>query len=478
MRGGVRKYLMPFLTAALCAAGGCASQQITSKEGPLTPYSPVAAASSAGTASMTAAASSNGPSATLTAQPMSSSGDPAGPLRYDPGTVDPRLLSEDEPEPTWVDRLTESTSPKKIGAKFKQLTGRGPDEDVARHNYNEADLAFREKRYEDALKCYKIAADRWPDSSLQEDALFMAAECYFQLNRYPKASDTYTKLVKKYENSRYLDLIVKRRFAIGRYWEQRSKQNPIKGMNFKDKSMPVWDTVGNTVAIYESIRMDDPTGPLADDATMATANVLFLNGRWEDAGYHYDLIRTEFPQSDFQPQAHLLGMQAKLRSYQGPHYDAKPLMDAKKLGHSLQTQFAAQLPNERENIQQTLKTIDAQIAERDWSLGEFYYGTQHYTAARYYYGEVVKQYPHSRFADLARNRIDEVKDKPPDPKDEIELLANLFRRTPTPAPQAPDGSPTAAPQGQPAIAGAPSGQAPAEGSGGVPSVAQQPQAPR
>ena len=123
------------------------------------------------------------------------------------------------------------------------------------------------------------------------------------------------------------------------------------------------------MAIYESIRMDDPTGPLADDATMATANTLFLNGRWEDAAYHYDLMRTEFPQSEFQAQAHLLGMQAKLRSYQGPHYDATAAAGSQKLAHTLQTQFAAQLPNERENIQQTLKMIEAQLAERDYALG-------------------------------------------------------------------------------------------------------------
>ena len=112
--------------------------------------------------------------------------------------------------------------------------------------------------------------------------------------------------------------------------------------NFKDKTMPFWDSTGNTVAVYESIRMDDPTGPLADDATMATANTLFLKGRYEDAGYHYDLMRTEFPQSEFQAQAHLLGMQSKLQSYQGPQYDDKPLMRRRQAGQNdSQTQYAA-----------------------------------------------------------------------------------------------------------------------------------------
>jgi outer membrane protein assembly factor BamD (BamD/ComL family) len=458
MHGVFHKYLTALLVVALCALCGCTStKQITSVEGPLTPYSPVAANPAAAAA----------PATTTATTP--------GPYNYDPADVDPTLLDKEPPKLNWFERMTEATAPKRVGEKFKILSGRGPDEEIARHNYNEADLAFREGNYEEALKRYKVAADRWPDSPLQEDALYMIGESYYQLDRYPRASNSYTKLIKKYENSRYLDMIVKRRFAIGRYWEQRDKENPVSTFNFKDKSMPFWDTTSNTVAIYESIRMDDPTGPLADDATMATANTLFLKGRWEDAAYHYDLMRTEFPQSEFQAQAILLGMQSKLRSYQGPHYDAKPLQDAKKLGHLLQTQFAAQVPNERENIQQTLRNIDAQLAERDWSLGEFYHTTRHYTAAKYYYNEVVKQYPQSKFADLAKNRIEEVKDKPQDPKNEIEWIASKFRRAPVaPAPAgnpaAPAGSPPTAPD-QPFMAGQPPTTAPQ----GPSAVARQPQ---
>jgi outer membrane protein assembly factor BamD (BamD/ComL family) len=462
MRGDSRKHEMGLLVAALCAACGCASSKsINTVDGPLTPYSSTASATPA------------------TIEPSSASGGSSGPIRYDPASIDPRLLDQKEQAPNWFEKLTEATAPKRVSQKWAEFWGRGPDEAVARHAYNMGDLYFREGNYKEAVKFYKQAAARWPDSPLQEDALFMAGESWFQLNRYPKASDAYSKMVKKYENSRHLDWVIKRRFAIGRYWEQRGKVNPVKFINFKDKTMPGFDPTSNTVAIYESIRMDDPTGPLADDATMASANTYFIHGRWEDAAYHYDLMRTEFPQSEFQPQAHLLGMEAKLRCYQGPHYDVKPLMDAKKLAHTLQTQYAAQLPNERENIQQALKSIDAQLAEREWAMGEFYYGTRHYAAARYYYNAVVKDYPQSRFADLAKTRVEQVKDKPPDPKNEIEWITSKFRRAPpapAQAPQAPGAAPTAPPTSvpadQPFLAGQPSG---APRASSPPVVAQQPQ---
>ena len=69
----------------------------------------------------------------------------------------------------------------------------------------------------------------------------------------------------------------------------------------------------------------------------------------------------------------------------------------------------------------------------------------------------MKQYPQSRFADLAKDRIEEVKDKPPDPKNEIEWIASKFRRSPHALPTAchhrcpPAGLNAVAPQDQPAF---------------------------
>ena len=65
---------------------------------------------------------------------------------------------------------------------------------------------------------YAAAADRWPDSQLAMDALFMAGECYFFADNYPQANLTYEKLVKAFPNNRYLDTVDQRRFAIARYW--------------------------------------------------------------------------------------------------------------------------------------------------------------------------------------------------------------------------------------------------------------------
>ena len=64
---------------------------------------------------------------------------------------------------------------------------------------------------------------------------------------------------------------------------------------------------------------------------MATANIYFRRGKYDDADYHYTLLRKEYPRSELQFEAHLLGLQAKMRKYQGENYDGTPLEEAKVL---------------------------------------------------------------------------------------------------------------------------------------------------
>ena len=126
-------------------------------------------------------------------------------------------------------------------------------------------------------------------------ALFLLAECQFFTDDYPEANDTYTNLLKKYQNTRHLDKVMNRQFAIARYWQEYDRARPAAFLepNVTDKSRPWLDTPGNALATYESVRLNDPTGPLADDSVMATANAHFLDDRYMDADYYYGILRSE-----------------------------------------------------------------------------------------------------------------------------------------------------------------------------------------
>jgi outer membrane protein assembly factor BamD (BamD/ComL family) len=319
-------------------------------------------------------------------------------------------------------------APENIYKNAKKAVGLGPDEKIARQNLKEGEDLFRQQKYADAVARFSTAMDRWPDSTLEEDAHFLLGESYFFSDQYSKAHDTFGELLKKHNNSRYLDTIMARQFAIGRYWEQMYRKSPSWPItpNLTDKSRPLFDTFGNAINAYNTIRTYDPTGPLADDAVMATANAYFAKNDFENAAFHYDLLRKEYPSSEFQQQAHILGLQSKLRIYQGKDYEGGPLNDAEEIAKQAETQFGPRLGAERERVAETARKIVEMKAERDWNIGQYYETKKAYRAARITYDGLVKAYPNTRFADMARQRLEAIRDKPDLPPNHFKWLTDIF----------------------------------------------------
>jgi outer membrane protein assembly factor BamD (BamD/ComL family) len=313
--------------------------------------------------------------------------------------------------------------------KMKSAVGLGPNEQYARQAYGEGDRLFGEKKYSAAAEQFQQAVARGPHSPIEQDAMFMEAESYFFGDRYIKARDAYDALVKKHPNTRYMDTVIDREWKIARYWEEYEQRRPdwLGTPNMYDKTRPWFDTLGHAIKTYDNIRLNDPTGPRADDAIMATANIYFERGRYEDADYHYGLLRREYPRSELQYEAHLLGLQSKLRKYQGEDYDGTPLEEAKALVKQLRMQFADRLPaEEKTRLQTTEGQLNLEIATRDYRMAEYFDGTKHYGAARYYYAQVVKKYPETELGAKARERMGQIANEPENPPKRLAWFVDLF----------------------------------------------------
>ena len=324
----------------------------------------------------------------------------------------------------------EDLDPANVYRATRDALGYGPDEGIARDHFQEAEALAIAKEHKKAGEMFLKAAKRWPDSSLAEDALYLAGENFFAADEYPDAHKAYQKLLKEHDYTHYLDAVTKRLFAMAQYWEKCAAQDPsIKSpINVTDKTRPWVDTVGYALKAYDDIRMYDPTGPLADDAIMATANLYFVRERYEDAARHYDLLRTEYAKSEHQMKAHLLGIESWQRIYQGGYYDAGPLDKAAEVAEQALVQFGPELGEERPRIIEAKNKIVEEKASRDLIIGKYYDKRDRFGAAKFYYRSIIEDYPHTAAAEEARQRLAEIQDEPDKPKRRFEWLINMFDR--------------------------------------------------
>ena len=93
---------------------------------------------------------------------------------------------------------------KRVTNAWKKFLGKGAERKIAKAAYAQGDSLFRQAKYFEAAKQYKIAYDRGPDLPQEEECLFKCAESYFFADRYSKANDYYGILVKKYSNTDFL----------------------------------------------------------------------------------------------------------------------------------------------------------------------------------------------------------------------------------------------------------------------------------
>ncbi|MEM6331507.1 MAG: tetratricopeptide repeat protein [Planctomycetota bacterium] len=326
--------------------------------------------------------------------------------------------------------LLPGLDPKVQYRRVRDATGFGPDLTVAQQSLAEGQSLFTAKKYGAAARRFRTAADRAPGTPTADRALFLLGESYFFDDRYVEARDAYNELVEAQPNTRDLNTLIERQWAIAQYWERfyfDYKPTAALQPNLVDKTRPLFDTLGHAIKTYENIRLNDPTGPRADDAIMAEAGIYFRRGRYYDADAQYTLLREEYPRSEHQFEAHLLGLQSKLRKYQGPDYDGTPLKEAELLVKQIRTQFAGQLnDDEKTRLKQVSAELQLAAETRDLRMAQYYDNTEHYLAARHYYAKIARDYPTSPVGQQASARLAELGGKPDVPPERLAWFVDLF----------------------------------------------------
>ncbi|MDR1485060.1 MAG: hypothetical protein LBT09_09575 [Planctomycetaceae bacterium] len=283
--------------------------------------------------------------------------------------------------------------------------------------------AEQEKLYREAGKKFRKAAKHLPDSLLEEDALNLAGESFFFGNDYTRAFNSYQALMVKYKHSKYLDNAARRLFAIARYWEAVDQKSKITLVNFTEKSLPAFDTFGYAVKSYETIFINDPNNPLADDAVMAIAAAHLSRGKYkgdtsyERAAFYYKYLTENYPLSKHFDAARKGELIARSEAYMGAEYNDKTLDAAQELAEMINRSRTPNTTTDDENnaITELNENIVTKNAEREWVVGQYYDAKRYYGSAKLFYQKIIEKYPQTTYAEKARKRLEQIKNKPDKP---------------------------------------------------------------
>lgn len=343
-------------------------------------------------------------------------------------------------QPTADGSVLEKTK-KQAKSVMNFMTGKEQEDRVrAKQLYQQGDKLFRQaeaqtkderkRLFAAAAKVFKKAAEAAPGSALAQDASFMRGESLFFADQLTKATDVYEKLQKEFPRNRHNDRVAARLFAISRYWIDTVKASgdPWYKINLTDSSRPRLDADGHAIRVLDQIRYDDPTGRLADDATMAAAAEYIRLKKFQQADEFLTDLRETFSDSEHLFLAHLLGLRCKLEIYAGPRYSGLVLEEAEKLVRQTRQRFPDKLadPKYGEMVARAAAEIAFHRAERLVYRAEYRENRKEYGAAQFYYQQLLERHGDTPQAETARKRLAKIEKLPAVPEQRLSWLTTIF----------------------------------------------------
>jgi tetratricopeptide (TPR) repeat protein len=295
----------------------------------------------------------------------------------------------------------------------------------------EAEEAFAAQNYARARKLFdKVADDTGNPALVAEKARYYEGECYRLQMEYGDAVATYNKLLKDFQYGVYRERAVGQMVVIADYWledtrkqmdAEREKQEgkryfvPWNFVHF-NKSKPLFDEEGHALKALENVYFNDPTGPHAENALYRAGYVHFHRGNYKEADQLFsqmlEICERNPPKSPeaakLRERAYELAILAKNNATGGPAYDGRKSAEALQMIQRAKMTQPELVASRGDFLDNQMKMIRQQQAEKDFETAEFYRRIGKAPAAWFYYELVRRRYHGTEFHDRAMARMKEI----------------------------------------------------------------------
>jgi hypothetical protein len=228
-------------------------------------------------------------------------------------------------------------------------------------------------------------------------------------------------LYADYPATAYKEKLTRREYELAQTWlAQTDPKAPAEkklpwNARF-DGRLPIIDTQGSGLKALEHVRNNYPDGPIADQAAIEIADFYMKHQDYESAAMYYEQFVDEYggKKSPHLQYAQLSAIDARMKGYLGPDYDASGLEKARTLvGKTMNTFPERQASFEK--LYLTLDHINEAEAEKTFTIGMYYKRTKKVASAEYYLGKIPQRWPNSPWAVTAKTELAELAKMPRKP---------------------------------------------------------------
>lgn len=273
-----------------------------------------------------------------------------------------------------------------------------------------AEQAFEQGRYDQAIKAAQRTVKVWPLSDYAPQAQYLTARCLEAKGKDEKAFKAYQGLLERYPKVEMYQEVLERQFEIANLY--------LSGKWFRLWGyIPAFPSMERTVKMYDALIKNGPYSPIAPQAQL---NIGAAREKQSSFFNRTDPFREAvlaylkaadryFENREVASEALFKAGRAYFKQARKADYDQSMAGQAISTFTDFKTLYPLdpRVPEAEEMIAQ-LKT---EQARGSYTTARYYEKKKRWNGALIYYNEVLVKDPQSPYAELAKQRIQEIRER-------------------------------------------------------------------
>jgi outer membrane protein assembly factor BamD len=288
------------------------------------------------------------------------------------------------------------------GWSYEPVGGGRWERTRAKDQLQVAQEAFAKKDYRLALKAARRVVKRWPYSDYAPEAQYLIGRCYEARHMDEKAFKEYQTLLEKYPKVDMYQEVIKRQFAIANRFLAGQWFRVLFGY------IPLYPSMEKTCGLFEKIIKNGPYSQEGIQSQMNIGKAREKQKKWDDAVKAYEKAADRY--HDYKQVAADALFNAGLALNKEAKKSDYDQSIAQKAINTFSDFITLNPEDPRVNeAREFIKLLKTEQARGSFNIAQYYESKKKWSGALVYYNDVIIKDPDSKYATIAREKIQSIK---------------------------------------------------------------------
>lgn len=274
--------------------------------------------------------------------------------------------------------------------------------ETAEEQFKYAQNFFQEGEYKIAIREFRKTVKYFPTSPYAAEAQFYIGECFYRMRKPLEAAQEYQVIIDKFPSSNRIREVLERQKSIGDELFTLAEREE-KGFTNIAKSLLSKSNAEKAISVYEMVLKNDPYNLSAAEVQYRIGLCYQSIGKYKEAIKAFQKVIDNYPRSQWVDDAYYqIALSSFSQSLEVPYDQTMTRRAREKL-----SEFEKRFPeSEKAPIARKKRdSLEVKEAQKVYEIARFYEKQGYFKSAGIYYEEILKKYPQTPWAPLAREAL-------------------------------------------------------------------------